>query len=77
MGDYFLTWRRKNMMSLSGIEYNEIEKNFERIIDDSSQLVEIKEESEENKKFYVTFKQAMPEISIEKYACVFFFLKKI
>jgi hypothetical protein len=73
MGDYFLTWRRKNMMSLSGIEYNEIEKNFERIIDDSSQLVEIKEESEENKKFYVTFKQAMPEISIEKYACVFFF----
>jgi len=73
MGDYFVTWRRKNMMSLSGIEYNEIEKNFERIIDDSSQLVEIKEESEENKKFYVTFKQAMPEISIEKYACVFFF----
>ena len=56
------------MMNRNGIEYSEIEKNVERIVNNHDNLVEIKEEeSEETKKFYVTLKQTLPDITIEKY----------
>ena len=62
LGEYFLTWKRKNMLRNDGIENSKEEKSIESTKDENK-----KEESYENKIFYVTLKQSLPEISIEKF----------